>query len=111
MRIVKIEPNAAFKAKTKDEEKIFASLKPQTLPYTQALENVKKLNGMLVFATPEEDEAPAPQSSFVPLEDRDIEELKVMMVEVKAEAKPKMTKEEVVAAIRAKLDEVEVTDA
>lgn len=106
-KMVKVVPNPDFKPSTPEEKKVFQGLKPHTVSYIQARENMRAFRGMLIA---EIDDPREPEPGYVPLEKRPIEELKVMMASLGVRTEKKMSKAEVITVIRAKLDDIEVTD-
>ena len=106
-----IEVNPDFKPTGKDETEQFAIAKKmgeKEVTYTTAVEAVQNSNGMyrLKSIIPD-DKGQAPVQR---LEDKPIDELKVMMLSLGIKTEKQMKKSDIVMLIQKKLDEIDVID-
>lgn len=116
-KMVTIGPAAGFKVVTKGQEKA-VQIKAFTLieakgdvrvSYQTAIQNIKLSGGMYEIKT----DLPTSEVKAdieVGLNDRSLQDLKVMMLSLGIETKKQMKKADVVGLIQAKLDETDITE-
>lgn len=107
-KMVTVVPDPTFSPSNAEEKKRYEGLKPQTVAWVQAIENVRAFKGMLMIA----EEAPSQgEASIRRLEDMSAEELKIMMLTLGIRpTKKKMDRSEIITSIRTKMDALEVEE-
>lgn len=110
-KMVHIAANPAFKPENSMQKADFDALKKKgtmEVSYVTAMENIRNSGGMIALKVAD---AALPQAQGIKaLEDMDLVELKQMMLIAGVVPQKQMKKTEVIAAIRKKLDAVEVVE-